>query len=438
MIRRTLLTLGLSLITLLSGSYAAKDTAATTPLVREATAKKADLDHFFKVLYTVHHYYIQNVSFHDLLQDAATGMLTRLDPHSQYLNKKNLSSLEESMDGHFVGIGVEITVEDGLIKVMNTIDGSPAKKAGLKADDLIFKINNTLIRDTSISDAVNLIKGKEGTRVKLSVLRKNAKRPLTFNIKRKKITYSSVTLTEIEPGYVRIHIAIFQKGLRKKIKKGIKAIRKKHPIKGIIIDVRNNPGGILTEANDVTGLFLTKKQVKPYDGKTVSIKGRLTEENKVFKTKGSDFFKGIPVVVLINQASASASEIVAGALHDYHRAVVVGEKSFGKGSVQSILPIDHDSAVKLTTSLYYTPAGTEIQTHGVIPDVIVPKLTVTKNKHKGIDLSESNYGNHLTGDNMPILSTKKDTTQTQLAVDDYPLYEAWTVLQGIQSMQENR
>lgn len=434
MIRRTLLTLGLSLTTLLSGSYAANGTHPHTPLIREKTAQKEDLDRFLKVLYTVHHYYIQNVSFRDLLQDAATGMLTHLDPHSQYLNKKNLSSLEESMDGHFVGIGVEITAKEGLIKVMNVMDGSPAKKAGLKPDDLIFKINNTLIRDSTISNAVKLIKGEEGTRVTLSVLRKNTKRPLTFKVKRKKINYTAVTLSEIEPGYVRIHIAIFQKGLRKKIKNGIKAIRKKHVVRGIILDVRNNPGGMLTQANDVTGLFLTKKQLTRYDGKTVSIKGRLKEENKVFTTKGSDFFKGTPVVVLINQASASASEIVAGALHDYHRAVIVGEKSFGKGSVQTIIPITRQTAIKLTTSLYYTPSGTEIQTHGVTPDVFVPNVSVQKSKQNRLDLSESNYGNHLSSKKTLSVSTKKEKGNPALAVDDYPLYEAWTVLKGIESL----
>ncbi len=431
MIRRTLLTslLGLALSVSSSCVCASMHNNTITPLQHKPSINKKDIDHFFSALYTTHRFYIKSVSYKELLDDAIEGMLTKLDPHSEYLNEDALSALHTNVSDHYVGIGVELTSINNMLTIAVTLDGSPAKKAGLKADDMIIKVNNTLLNDLSISNAIKLIKGKKNSFVTLTVLRKGEKKALTFKIKRKIVHYNSVSVTEPITGYPVVHIAIFQENLREKVKTAVSAIKNKHSISGLVLDLRNNPGGLLNEANALVGIFLTEQELKKFHGESVSIRGRYPQANDHFIATGSDFFKNIPMVILIDHGSASAAEIVAGALQDYKRAIVVGQTSFGKGSVQTVLPLNKNSAVKLTTSLYYTPAGREIQAEGIQPDISIPKLSVNTQTDDELDsINESNFKNHLLGHKA---KSKNKKANAELATHDYNLYQALIILKSM-------
>ena len=338
-----------------------------------------------------------------LIENAINGMVNNLDPHSEYLDKKNFKDFKESTSGKFVGVGIEIAAEDGLVKVVSPIEGSPAARAGIHAGDLITRIDNTAVKGLSLGDAVKLMRGKPGTKVTLTVLRKSENRTLTFTVTRELIQVQSVKGKMIAPGYGWIRITQFQSDTLNSFVNKVDALYKQDPnMKGLILDLRNDPGGLLESAVGVASVFL------PNDAVIVSTKGQMPEANSTYRNTPSDYLsraghnpldtlpagvKTVKLVVLINGGSASASEIVTGALQDYKRAVVMGTLSFGKGSVQTIIPLPGSTAIKLTTARYYTPSGRSIQAKGIEPDIVVEE---TPNGTPSTRLREADLEHHLT------------------------------------------
>lgn len=314
--------------------------------------------------------YVEPVKDSDLIEAAINGMLSSLDPHSSYLNENNFKEMQVQTKGEFGGLGIEVTMEGGLVKVVSPIDDTPAFKAGIHAGDYISAINDEQVMGMTLSDAVDKMRGAPDTKIKITVLREGEKEPLDFNITRAIIRIKSVR-SHLEGNIVYLRITQFNEQTIDKLKdeweKEKKALNGK--VDGIVLDLRNNPGGLLDQAVAVSDSFLD-------GGEIVSTRGRDPENTKRYVSHGNDFAKGIPVVVLINNGSASASEIVAGALQDHHRAVIMGTKSFGKGSVQTIIPLPSHGAIKLTTSRYFTPSGHSIQAKGITPDIVVEQAKI--------------------------------------------------------------
>ncbi|MCP1659553.1 S41 family peptidase [Neisseria perflava] len=326
--------------------------------------------------------YYQDKSDAELFEGAMKGMVADLDPHSEYMDKKGYSELKESTSGEFGGLGMEIGQEDGFIKVISPIEDTPADRAGVKSGDFIVKIDNVATRGMTVSEAVKKMRGKPGTKITLTLSRKNADKPIIVNLTRAIIKVKSVRSHLLEPGYGYIRVSQFQERTVESVKEAAQALEKqnKGPLKGVILDLRDDPGGLLTGAVGVSAAFL------PSGSNVVSTKGRDGKAGMVLKATPEDYMmaagkdpldglpaelKTVPLTVLVNSGSASASEIVAGALQDHKRAVIVGTQSFGKGSVQTVIPLSNGSAVKLTTALYYTPNDRSIQAQGIVPDVEV-------------------------------------------------------------------
>ncbi len=406
---------------------------------------KEDIQRFVTAIAVIHHYYIKDVSNNTLFDNAISGMVSSLDPHSTYLNAEDLKELKTTVSGEFVGVGIELTVtQDGIIKVISPLDGSPADKAGIKPDDYIIKINNQLVRNISLNEAVKRIKGQKGTKVVLTVLRKNANKPLTFTLTRDVIHLISVKSKMLEPGYGYARITFFQGPLEEQLVSAINNLKKESGghLNGLVLDLRNNPGGLLDVSAQVADTFLDASKLNQYHNYIVYTKGRIKGSDMFIKATSGDIIPNTPMVVLINGGSASASEIVAGALQDYKRAIIMGTRSFGKGSVQTVLPISKDSAIKLTTALYYTPAGREIQARGIIPNVTVPELEVTTSKSGYLSIDESDFDNHLHNGNdekgaQKLAEERKKILKTQigLAKSDYQLFEALLMLKGLNASQ---
>ena len=337
-----------------------------------AATNYEQLQKFSRVMEMVKRSYVEEVSDDKLIDGALSGMLSSLDPHSVYLDKEMYKQMQVDTSGKFGGLGIEITSGDGAIRIVSPIEDTPAFRAGIQAGDLILKIDDLLTRDMSLPEAVKLMRGKPGTAITLTIMRRGEPQPLEVKIVRDIIKVKSVKHDFVAPGYAYLRITQFQERTASLLKKDIAELRKKAGGKlfGAVLDLRNNPGGLLNQAVAVADLFLDK-------GGIVSTKSR-TGRNYSFKAKPGDVLDGMPLVVLINNGSASASEIVAGALKDNHRAVLVGERSFGKGSVQSVVGLPDGSAIKLTTALYYTPSGTSIQATGIEPDVQVEAVRVAK------------------------------------------------------------
>ncbi len=330
-----------------------------------ASAASIDYDslrRFSQVLDIVEQYYVEETKQSELIDGAIKGMLESLDPHSTFMDAKEFELLQESTSGEFFGIGAELSMSDGRPVVIAPIEGTPAQKAGIKSGDIIFAVDGKLTLDRSLTETVSFIRGEKGTKVELVILPKDEQKTKTITITRGVIPYISVRAKEIEPGYEWIRLSFFNDRTTTELKDAIKAALKKGPIKGIILDLRNNPGGILNEAATVSDLFLDK-------GTIVSIRGREGMASRRFSAKkNNDDMLDVPIVVLINSGSASASEIVAGALSDNKRAVLLGETSFGKGSVQNLIPLPDGTGIKITIALYYTPNGTSIQAQGIEPN----------------------------------------------------------------------
>ena len=307
--------------------------------------------------------YVEEVSDEQLIEAAINGMLTSLDPHSSYMDGKDFKYMSEQTKGKFGGLGIEVTMESGVVKVISPMDDTPAYKAGLKPGDYIISIDDESVVGMSLNDAVDRMRGKIGTKVKLTIRRFNEK-PFDVTIKREEIKIQSVKTSIKGEDVLYIRITSFSEDVDTAISKAVKDAEKKYKdkLKGIIIDVRNNPGGLLDQAVNVSDLFLDK-------GEIVSTRSRNEEDTVKYTAKPGDIAKGLPIVVLVNDGSASASEIVAGALQDHKRAVILGEKTFGKGSVQTVIPLDNHGAMRLTTARYYTPSGRSIQVNGIVPEV---------------------------------------------------------------------
>lgn len=327
--------------------------------------------------------YVEDVTDKQLIEAAINGMLTSLDPHSSYLNADDFKYMNEQTKGKFGGLGIEITMENGLVKVVSPIDDTPAAKAGIKAGDYITEINGETVIGQTLNDAVNKLRGKVGTKVKITVRRANGK-PFTVTLRRDEIKIQSVKSELKNDDILYVRISSFSDEIDESIKKEVEKAQKKlkNKLAGIVIDVRNNPGGLLDQAIAVSDLFLEQ-------GEIVSTRSRNEEDTVKYSATAGDIAKGLPVVVLINEGSASASEILAGALQDHHRAVILGEKSFGKGSVQTVVPLRNNAAMRITTARYYTPSGRSIQAKGIEPDIVVRQAKVEEIESYGWNISEA-------------------------------------------------
>ena len=329
--------------------------------------KKIDL--FGEVLENIKKDYVDDVDQAEIMDSAINGVLQSLDPYSAYMSPELFNEMQTDTRGEFGGLGIEIGMESGVVKVISPIDDTPAEKAGIKAGDFIVKIGKEQVQGKSLMEAVKLMRGPVGSTIKLTVRRKNVKKPLEFKIKREIIEVRSVSSEIISKkkniGYIRLKS--FNENSDKQFLKSIKKFEKNLSVKGYVIDLRNNPGGLLTQAINITDFFLN-------DGEIVSTKGRKISETRKFFAREGDEIKGKPIVVLINNGSASASEILAGALKDHKRAVILGENSYGKGSVQSIIPLGNGGGMRLTISKYYLPSGKSISEVGVTPDILVEEI----------------------------------------------------------------
>jgi carboxyl-terminal processing protease len=392
-------------------------------------------------------YYIQPVSDETLFKNAIRGMVSSLDPHSSFLDSDDLRDLKTTVSGEFVGIGVELTTQDGALKVISPLEDTPADKAGIKPNDLIIKIDDKLVQNMTLRDAIHRIKGRRGSLVNLSILRKDVEKPLELSVPRDTIKIQSVKSKLLENGYAYVRISFFQGPVGGLLNDAIESLRAKSkiPLKGLILDLRNNPGGLLDESAKIAGMFLDSAEIdKKYNGLVVYTKGRMPGQDIEFKAHPGDIIKGVPMVVLINGGSASASEIVAGALQDYHRAIIMGTRSFGKGSVQTVFPINSDNAIKLTTALYHTPSGRVIQARGIEPDVSVPDLRVESSKINDLlNIDESEFENHIAGTNETTAEEKRSGAgkkkregELKLAKEDYQLYEALMMLKGMSALHQ--
>ena len=346
--------------------------------------------------------YVENVEDKKLINEAINGMLTGLDPHSAYLDQEAFKELQVGTQGEFGGLGIEVGMEDGFVKVVSPIEDTPAFRAGLKPGDLIIKLDETPVKGMTLNDAVKRMRGKPKTPIKLTVVRKGEAKPLEFTLVRDVIRVQSVKSKMIEPGYGYVRVAQFQEHTGENLVKHVNNLYKDGPLKGLVLDLRNDPGGLLNGAVGISAAFL------PPNVKVVSTDGRTEDARREYKATPTDYLRGtrddylralppqiknVPMVVLVNGGSASASEIVAGALQDYKRATVMGTTTFGKGSVQTILPLGNNTAIKLTTARYYTPNGRSIQAKGIVPDVVVEEPGAPQSRVREADLVK-----HLSGD----------------------------------------
>jgi carboxyl-terminal processing protease len=350
--------------------------------------------------------YVEPVDEKKLISDAISGMVTGLDPHSQYLDRKTFKEFREGTSGRFVGVGIEIGMEDGLVKVVSPIEGSPAFRAGLKSGDLITRIDDTAVKGLSMDQAVKRMRGEPGTKVQLTVFRKDESRTFPVTITREEIRVQSVRARMVEPGYAWVRVSQFQDRTVEDFARKLEEMYKQDPkLKGIVLDLRNDPGGLLDAAVAISAAFL------PDDAVVVSTNGQIADARAVYKAspeyyqrRGSSDplarlpsqLEKVPLVVLVNEGSASASEIVAGALQDHKRAIVMGAQTFGKGSVQTVRPLTADTALKITTARYYTPSGRSIQAKGIVPDIWLDE-TADGNVYAALRMREADLEKHLQG-----------------------------------------
>ncbi|MCB1856505.1 MAG: S41 family peptidase [Halieaceae bacterium] len=367
--------------------------------------------------------YVNEVDDSTLLEYAIQGMLTGLDPHSVYLTEDDFSDLKEGTSGEFSGLGLEVGMKDGYVTVIAPIDGSPAADADLQSGDVILKLDNVPIKGLSLGEAIDKMRGPKGSEIELTIGRPGTSQPFTVTLKRDTIRMASVRERWLEPGYGYIRIAQFQLATGEDVARALDKLQAKGPLKGLVLDLRNNPGGVLSASVDVAGLFLD-------GGPVVYTEGRLPNSDMDFDAQPGDASDDTPLVVLINAGSASASEIVAGALQDRGRAIVMGSDSFGKGSVQTILPLSDSRAVKLTTALYFTPNGRSIQAEGIVPDIPVERARVTAYDHSA-EITEADLSRHLSNGNGTRERAESGKVASELLASDNQLYEALTLLKGI-------
>ena len=393
---------------------------------------------FAEVFGRIKHDYVEPVDDTTLLEHAVQGMLSGLDPHSSYLTPEEYKELEIGTSGKFGGLGIEVGMEDGFIKVISPIDDTPAQRAGVRAGDLIIRLDDQPVKGMTLSEAVDKMRGDPGTPITLTIVRENVDAPLQLTIERDIITVVSVKSRLLEPGFAYLRISNFQADTGSDLQKAITELKKQSngTIKGLVLDLRNNPGGVLSAAVEVSDAFLK-------NGKIVYTRGRAEDSQIEYAAGPDDLLGGAPMVVLVNGGSASASEIVAGALQDHKRAVIMGTQTFGKGSVQSVLPLPHGAAVKLTTARYYTPSGRSIQAEGITPDIKLENVKLAESEQQPTvdQLKEADLARHLTnGDGKKPAAKSGDKKeparlQERLVETDYQLYEALNLLKGLVLLQ---
>jgi len=402
--------------------------------------------------------YVEAVDEKKLISDAIGGMVAGLDPHSQYFDKKSFKEFREGTSGRFVGVGIEIGMEDGLVKVVSPIEGSPAFRAGLRAGDLITRIDDTAVRGLSIDQAVKRMRGEPNTKVTLQIFRKSENRTFPVPIVREEIRVQSVRAKVVEPGYAWLRVSQFQDRTVEDFARKLEEIYKAEPqLKGLVLDLRNDPGGLLDGAVAISAAFL------PPDVTVVSTNGQLPDSKALFKATAQDYarrgndplkklpaaLKTVPLVVLVNEGSASASEIVAGALQDHKRVTVMGSQTFGKGSVQTVRQLSSETAIKITTARYYTPSGRSIQAKGIVPDVWLDE-TAEGNVFAALRMREADLEKHLSGSDEKTIQEREKAraeerkkVEEQLAkakdlkplpefgsAEDFPLQQALNQLRG--------
>ena len=444
-----------ALITLNYPAFAEKEAKAGLPI--------EELRTFAEVYSAIKAGYVESVEDKKMIANAISGMLSNLDPHSAYLDADSFKELQVGTQGEFGGLGIEVGMEEGLVKVVSPIEDTPAYRAGIKGGDLIFKLDETPVKGLSLSDAVKKMRGKPKTSIKLTVLRKGEAKPLEITLVREVIKVQSVKSKIVEPGYGWIRITQFQETTVPDLAKHLEKVYKEGDLKGLILDLRNDPGGLLHGAIGVSAAFL------PPDVKVVSTDGRTTDAKQEFLTRPRDYLRGtredplrnlpvgtkkVPMVVLVNGGSASASEIVAGALQDHKRAVIVGTQTFGKGSVQSVLPLPGNTAIKLTTARYYTPEGRSIQAKGITPDIVVEE-SLNGNGSR-MRIREADLERHLEDKTTPVKEDSKSPSSSKSEVKpdkeagdtdelparleytskaDHQFQQALNILKGLQIMQ---
>ncbi|MDI1352450.1 MAG: S41 family peptidase [bacterium] len=414
--------------------FSAED--ATTSESGQKRIPLEDVQRFSNAIGEIKKYYVKPVDDKELFDNAIRGMVGALDPHSSYLDEEEFKELQTSTSGEFGGLGIEVTMEEGIVKVITPLVDTPAFKAGIKSGDYIIKLGKESVQGLTLKDAVNLMRGKAGTPIELTVLRKGATKPLTFDLIREVILIKSVKSKMLSDGYGYIRLSQFQALTGKDMLQAIEQLKQQShgKLKGLVLDLRNNPGGLLDSAIQVSDAFLGTNKAGKKE-LIVYTEGRLPGSKFTALANPGDVLNNAPIVVLINNGSASASEIVAGALKDNKRAVILGTKSFGKGSVQTVLPLDSKTGIKLTTALYYTPSGTSIQATGIIPDIVVEEMDVPKTTTGKKDVtgySEADLSGHLINKNNPETTATKTKAQSEdLIHDDYQLYAALTVLEGM-------
>lgn len=417
-------------ITMADGVFATKDKSAAEPLPFK------DLQTFVEILNRVKADYVEPVEDKVLLENAVRGMLTGLDPHSAYLDKDEFKEMNIATSGKFGGLGIEVQMQNGFVRVVSPIDDTPAAKAGMQPGDLIVKIDDTPTKGLDLSEAVQKMRGEPGSKIVLTVVREGLAGPLTVPMERAVINVASVRGRMLEPGLGYLRISSFTTETSGSLDRELKKLKKEAggQLRGVVLDLRNNPGGVLDAAVKVSDAFIER-------GTIVSIKGRDADGNREFGATPGDELDGNPIVVMVNSGSASASEIVAGALQDQKRAVLMGDKTFGKGSVQTIMPLQSEAAIKLTTARYYTPSGRSIQGDGIVPDIAVKPLKVAKPEGaEGFDpIKEADLKGSLVNEKEKVQADKDaeearkkiEAEEQKLAETDYTLYEALNLLKGL-------
>lgn len=427
----------------------ASATEAKQPAKAQGILPLNELRIFTEVMHRIKTSYVEDIDDKTLLDNAIKGMMGGLDPHSSYLKPSEFTNLEESTSGEFGGLGIEVSLEDGLIRVIAPIDETPAQRAGVEAGDLIIKLDNKPVKGMPLKKAIEMMRGNPGEPINLTIIRESSNQPLNLTVVRDIIKVLSVRQHFLEPGYGYIRLSRFQVDSGKEVLDAIDTLKKEQdsqPIQGLVLDLRNNPGGVLQAAVEVTDAFLS-------NGLIVDTKGRIDNVNMSYSATSENISGDIPLVVLINSGSASASEIVAGALQDHHRAVVLGTPSFGKGSVQTVLPLstNEEYGLKLTTALYYTPNGRSIQAEGIKPDIHVDLAKVTHTRTN--NYRESDLQGHLENSNGNDKKTKGHKGQKGKKVQkgqkvdakaakpldetDYQLSQALNILKGIRISQKS-
>lgn len=424
--------LGVSL-TIGQGVLAEREDSRQTPLPLD------ELRTFTEVFGKIKSDYVESTEDSSLLENAIRGMLTGLDPHSTYLDPEAYKELQVGTSGEFGGLGIEVGMEDGFVKVISPIDDTPAQRAGMKAGDLIIRIDDTPVKGLTLNESVKLMRGKPGSKIILTVVRDGEDKPLKVKITRAVIKVNSVKSRMLDPGFGYVRITQFQSNTGENLINKISDLKRENDgnLKGLVLDLRNNPGGVLNAAVAVSDAFLE-------DGLIVYTEGRINDSEMKFKATPTDIMKDAPIVVLVNGGSASASEIVAGALQDHKRAIIMGDTTFGKGSVQTILPMHNGAALKLTTARYFTPNGRSIQAEGIVPDIKLENVKLAEVEASPFEpIKEANLSGHLdngganaeNGDHENDNSTDETEQEESLAQQDYQLYEALNLLKGLEILR---